>query len=134
MKHQEVVVVLVAQELSNMKIKIICKSLLLGQALKNFLQDYISHDNYDILISDKDINDNKLFLIGKDIQKPFSKENLFKSLQKFKELTINNNIQTITSTSNNTIIKIEEEMQSLLEEYTIKINQLAKKKYEQELV
>jgi hypothetical protein len=101
-----------------MKIKIQCKSLLLEKALKIFLKDYVVSRNYNILISDYEINSTKLFLINNtnktNILKPFTKENLITRL---------NNFQTIKEQH------IEDEMRSLLEEYTYKLTQLNKKKY-----
>lgn len=103
-----------------MKIKIQCKSLLLEKALKMFLKKYIvaGANNYDILISDYEINSTKLFLIQNtiksNIKKPFTKRDLFSKLRKF----------SVTKTVN-----IEDEMKLLLEEYTHKLTELNKKKY-----
>lgn len=101
-----------------MKIKIQCKSLLLEKALKMFLKDYVVNNNYNILISDYKINSAKLFLINKtkssNLQKPFSREDLFSKLQSFQVVKDRN---------------IEDEMRLLLEEYTFKLTELNKKKY-----
>ncbi len=107
-----------------MRIKIQCKSLLLEKTLKMFLKRYVvssASSTYDILISDYEVNSTKLFLIQNtnktQIKKPFTKEALVTKLNRF------NKIKTMKSKN------IEDEMKSLLEEYTYKLTELHKKKY-----
>jgi len=66
-----------------MRIMIDCRSLLLQKALENFLASKeIVKNDADIIITDKEIENDKSFIIGKDIQKPFSKTQLLLAIEK----------------------------------------------------
>jgi len=93
-----------------MKIYIKCKSILLQKALDVFIADYktTSLKDYEIVISDYMLKTKKfLFLIERDIKKPFSREQIIIKLKKFHK----SKYQNIN----------EDKIKLLLEEYTRKI-------------
>jgi len=93
-----------------LKFQIKCKSLLLQKALEEFLKDYISDDG--LVISDEKGD----IIIGKDIKKPFSKEQLLNQLKE---------IYYIKSNSKS----FEEKLDSLIDEFSYKLKLLIKEEY-----
>ena len=93
-----------------MKFQIKCKSLLLQKALEEFLKDYISDEG--LVISDEKGD----IIIGKDIKKPFSKEQLLNQLKE---------IYYIKSNSKS----FEEKLDSLIDEFSYKLKLLIKEEY-----
>jgi len=93
-----------------LKFQIKCKSLLLQKALEEFLKDYISDDG--LVISDEKGD----IIIGKDIKKPFSKEQLLNQLKE---------IHYIKSNSKS----FEEKLDSLIDEFSYKLKLLIKEEY-----
>ncbi|MGM0533777.1 MAG: hypothetical protein ACQERK_04710 [Campylobacterota bacterium] len=70
-----------------MKVSINCSSLLLQKSLENFLKrNIVSKNRADFVISDKEIAaDKPLFVIGRDMDKPFSRSRLFMALEAFEK-------------------------------------------------
>lgn len=68
-----------------MKIAIKCESVLLEKALNIFLKPYLTSLKYsDFVVSDRVLEIEKpLFIVGKHIKKPFSKEELLLALANF---------------------------------------------------
>ena len=95
-----------------MKYKISCNSILLEKSLKNFLKEYLSDDG--ILITDR--NEKNAIIIGKDIQKPFTKSQLLLTLsninlKKFDEKkseSLEEKIEKLTSQFVKDLLKIIE--------------------------
>jgi hypothetical protein len=65
-----------------LKFIIDCKSLLLQKALEEFLEKYISEDGGGLVISDEPFGD---VVIGRDINKPFTRSQLLLQLEKIWE-------------------------------------------------
>jgi len=93
-----------------LKFQIRCKSLLLQKALEEFLKDYISNDG--LVISDEKGD----IIIGKDIKKPFSKEQLLKQLKEIYYMKVNSN-------------SFEEKLDRLIDEFSYKLKLLIKEEY-----
>ncbi len=68
-----------------MRVFIKCDSPLLQKSMYIFLKPFVtSFKHCDFIISDRKFKSEKpLFIIGKDIKKPFGKDELLKSLNKF---------------------------------------------------
>ena len=111
-----------------MKISINCHSLLLQKSLENFLRKFIvSKNRADFIISDTKIESNKpLFIIGKDVEKPFSRSRLFIELERFEK-----NIDSINAVKNIDIdlesSDLEQEIELLTKDFVKQIIQTVKK-------
>ncbi len=72
-----------------MKISVVCDSLLLSDALENFLKEYLSpYIESDIVVTDKFLEIEKpIFMIGRHVEanlsKPFTKSTLLLKLEEF---------------------------------------------------
>ncbi|BCZ19772.1 Dihydroneopterin aldolase [Helicobacter sp. NHP19-012] len=98
-----------------MKIFVSCRSLLLGQVLESYLQEFLAtEENCDFILSDHPIKNpyKATCLIGSDssayILTPFTKAELLQKLQEFHA----NKAQSES---------LEHKVQSLLQEYTYKL-------------
>jgi len=103
--------------------------LLLQKSLENFLRRYIvSKNRADFIISDREIDvDKPLFIIGKDVEKPFSRSRLFIELERFEK-----NIDTLSAVKNinenfDDISSFEKELEQLTKNFVKKIVQTVKK-------
>ncbi len=70
-----------------MKVSVDCRSLLLQKSLENFLKRHIvSKKSADFIISDHEAEVEKpLFLLGREVEKPFSRSRLFMELEKYEK-------------------------------------------------
>ncbi|MGM0622755.1 MAG: hypothetical protein ACQESH_01910 [Campylobacterota bacterium] len=116
-----------------MKLSINCHSLLLQKSLENFLKRYIvSKNRADFIISDRDIGSDKpVFIVGKDIEKPFSRSRLFIELERFeKNLDSLNAVKNIDSELDDSHLSFEQEVQKHTQEFVQLIIQTYKKHHE----
>ena len=113
-----------------MKLFINCQSLLLQKSLENFLKRYIvSKNRCDFIISDKDIAaDKPVFVIGTDIEKPFSRSRLFIELEKYeKNLSSLSAIKNIDSDLDDSNLSLEQEIEKLTKDFVYDIMQALKR-------
>jgi len=115
-----------------LKVSINCHSLLLQKSLENFLKKYIvSKNRADFIISDqKIISEKPLFIIGKDVEKPFSRSRLFMELERFeKNIESVHAVQDFDSelVGNGTYEDLEQEVEHITKEFVAKIMSTIKK-------
>ena len=98
-----------------MKVKIEVNSILLKKAIENFLSKEVTFSNEaEIIIAEKQIEtDKKLVIIGKDLLKPFKKEDLIKILKANK---------TIKKQTKKELIK--KRLEALTKEYIKKVMEI----------
>ncbi|HHD77765.1 MAG TPA: hypothetical protein ENK97_03160 [Campylobacteraceae bacterium] len=107
-----------------MKVTVKCASPLLQESLERFLAGYLYDiDLSDILISDRDVISEKvLFIIGKDIEVPFTREMLLESLERFyatnpRLVHIQNTRETLESMIEKLNRKHQEKITRLIKSY-----------------
>jgi len=102
-----------------MRVYIECKSILLQRALELFLESYKTTNSHisNFHISDKKLENNYTFVIGKDIKLPFTKDELLQALEKFYNEKSNSLIKDSLKDALLEVKKIQSK----------KINKLAKK-------
>jgi len=112
-----------------LKVSINCHSLLLQKSLENFLRGYIvSKNRADFIISDREIDvDKPLFVVGRDVEKPFSRSRLFIELERFEK-----KIKTLSAVKNisknlEDLSSLEKEIELLTKDFVQKIVQIVKK-------
>lgn len=117
-----------------MKISIMCESSLLQEALKYYLQDFISDlSECDFVISDRELKVNKpLCLIGdldtSHIKKPFTPASLWQDIKTFQTKAQTGEIaQKLSNLLDIKDSQIKIQVDSLLEELSTKIRQTLKK-------
>lgn len=117
-----------------MKVSINCHSLLLQKSLENFLRKFIvSKNRADFIISDTKIESHKpLFIIGKDVEKPFSRSRLFIELERFeKNIDSINAVKNIDQDLDEMPSSLEQEIEALTKDFVKKIVQTVKKHHVQ---
>jgi competence CoiA-like predicted nuclease len=113
-----------------MKIALMCRSVLLQKALKNFLKEYItSFERSDFVICDRDIDIEKpVFLVGgndeANLKVPFSKESLIEKLKEFYK----REIKKIPKTKEE--LELEKIVEELNKKHKEKLSKIVKEYYE----
>ncbi len=108
-----------------MKLHVKCKSILLQKSLSLFLKPYLTSSKHcDFFISDQYFESEKpLFLIGKDIKKPFNKNELLNSINKFAtKINVQQKNQK-PKKSEKSFIKQNKELNKQIETLTSKFSQ-----------
>ena len=116
-----------------MKVAIDCKSLLLQKALEKFLKNNLTSKNSaDFIIVDYEYNFNKpLMVIGKDIEKPFSRSSLFIAIENFENRykTIKDLNEDLKNDKEN--LNLDQKIELLTKKFVKDIVNEVKKHYEQ---
>ncbi len=108
-----------------MKLHVKCKSILLQKSLSLFLKPYLTSSKHcDFFISDQYFDSQKpIFLIGKDIKKPFNKNELLNSINKFAtKINVQQKNQK-PKKSEKSFIKQNKELNKQIETLTSKFSQ-----------